>query len=205
MNLRNAEIMWLAWKITGDPKYAADFNFEWAFTMHPPQARWPGYGLRQTRAPNKPDGSDGAGYLAESGGGAPGFDAEYTMTQLDTATAMWVLSHDQRWLRLMNLFFNQLRPRISSSFMLDALGGARHNHLTPFYSAGLAVLYFSGRRRDLARLVPGDLAMLAVQFGNPGNYSSVNFYRGLSGWLGMIVLSRQHPNGFFPTPQHAHA
>jgi hypothetical protein len=195
VNLRNAAVMWLARQITGDPRYAADYEFEWRFALHPPQWRWRGFGLRVTRAPRRADGADGAGYLAESGGGAPGFDPEYTMTQLDGATSMWVLSHDRRWLRLMNLFFNQLRPHIDRSFTLDARHGARHDHVIPFYSAGLAVLYYSGDRPDLARLVPRDLARLSAEYSNPGNYTSQNFYRGLSGWLSMIVLHRQHPLG----------
>jgi hypothetical protein len=195
VNLRNAATMWLAWKITGDPQYQADYENEWSFTVSPPQARWPGFGLQLTRVPTKADGSDGAGYLAESGGGAPGFDPEYTMTQLDGATGMWVLSRDPRWLRLMNLLFNQLRPRLDSSFTLDATGGTRFSGKIPFYSAGLAVLYNSGGRPDLAALVPGDLARVEAEFTNTGNYTSQNFYRGLSGWLSMIVLDRQRPNG----------
>jgi hypothetical protein len=195
VNLRNAATMWLAWKITGDPQYEADYENEWNFTMSPPQTRWPGFGLQLTRVPTKADGSDGAGYLAESGGGTPGFDAEYTMTQLDGATGMWVLSRDPRWLRLMNLFFNQLHPRLDGSFTLDATGGTRFSGKIPFYSGGLAVLYNSGDRPDLAALVPGDLARLEAEYTNTGNYTSQNFYRGLSGWLSMIVLDRQRPNG----------
>jgi hypothetical protein len=195
VNLRNAAVMWLAWRITGDPAYAADYEREWQFALHPPQGRWPGFGLHLTRAPRRADGADGAGFLAESGGGVPGFDPEYTMTQLDGATSMWVLSHDRRWLWLMNVLFNQLRPRIDRSFMLDGRGGSRHNHRIPFYSAGLAVLYYSGDRPDLGRLVPRDLARLCAEYRNTGNYTSQNFYRGLSGWLSMIVLTRQHPDG----------
>jgi hypothetical protein len=195
VNLRNAAVMWLAWQITGDPVYVADYETEWRFALHPPQSRWRGFGLRITRIPRRADGADGAGYLAESGGGAPGFDPEYTMTQLDGATSMWVLSHDRRWLWLMNLLFNQLRPRIDRTFTLDATRGSRHDHRIPFYSAGLAVLYYSGDRPDLGRLVPGDLARLSAEYRNRGNYTSQNFYRGLSGWLSMIVLARQHPGG----------
>ena len=195
VNLRNAEVMWLAWKLTGDITYQQYYEQEWAFTMAPPQTRWPGFGLHLTTAPSKLDGSDGAGYLAEAGAGAPGFDAEYTMTQLDTATAMWVLSHDSRWLRLTNLLFNQIRPRIDQSFTLDASGGTRFSGKIPFYSGGLAVLYHSGDRPDLQPLLAGDLSRLLSEFRNTGNYSSVNFYRGLSGWLGMIVLDRQWPGG----------
>jgi hypothetical protein len=195
VNLRNAAVMWLAWKITGDAAYQADYENEWSFTLSPPQTRWPGFGLQLTRAPTKADGSDGAGYLAESGGGTPGFDPEYTMTQLDGATSMWVLSHDPRWLRLMNLFFNQLRPRLDGSFTLDATGGTRFSGRIPFYSGGLAVLYDSGDRPDLAPLVAGDLVRLEAEYTNTGNYTSQNFYRGLSGWLSMIVLDRQRPGG----------
>jgi hypothetical protein len=197
-NLRQAGLAWMAWKITGNPKYQTDFVNEWNFTLDPPQPRWSGFGLHLTRVPTRSDGADGAGYLAEADqqdGGSPGFDPEYTMTQLDTATQMWVMSHDARWLRLMNLFFNQLRPRINSSFILDATGGSRHSLLIPFYSGGLAVLYHSGDRPDLAGLIPSDLASLESQYTNTGNFTSQNMYRGLSGWLGMIILDYQHPGG----------
>jgi hypothetical protein len=196
INLRQAGVMWMTWKITGDAQYEADFKSEWAFTMDPPHARWPGFGLHLTRVPARADGSDGAGYLAESGGRRPGFDPEYTMTQLDTATNMWVVSRDPRWLRLMNLFFNRLRARIkTSTFMLNATGGTRKSLVLPFYSGGLAVLYASGDRPDLAGLVPRDLAHLEALYLDPSNFDSANFYRGLSGWLSMIVLAHQRPQG----------
>jgi hypothetical protein len=195
VNLRQAGVMWMTWKITGDSQYYTDFKDEWNFTLSPPQTRWPGFGLHATVWPTKADGSDGAGYLAESGGGVPGFDPEYTMTQLDTATNMYVVSHDSWWLWLMNMFFNQLRPRINSSFILDATGGTRRSLMIPFFSGGLAVLYGSGDRPDLASLIPGDLSMLESQYTNTANYTNANFYRGLSGWLSMIVLNLQRPLG----------
>jgi hypothetical protein len=198
VNLRQAEVMWLTWQITGEQQYENDYEAEWNFTMSPPQARWPGFGLRLTRVGLRPDGGDSAGYLAESGGGAPGFDPEYTMTQLDTATGMWILSHDPRWLRLMNLFFNQLRSRISSDFWLNATGGSRHSTVIPFYSAGPIVLYASGDRPDLARFVTGDLRAQQSWWANTSMSRNVNSYRGLSGWLSLMVLTVQKPNGLVP-------
>src|ERR1035441_6884684 len=112
INIRQTEVMWLAWQITGDHYFEQQYEDEWAFTMAPPQTRWSGYGLQLSVTPTDPDGSDGSGYLAESGGGTPGFDPEYTELQLDTATQMYVLSRESRWLRLVNLLYNQLKPRI---------------------------------------------------------------------------------------------
>lgn len=197
IQLRVTALMWMAWQITGHATYETDYVNSWNFTMNPPQARWPGYGINITRPPTKSDDSDGAGYLAESNqSDAPGFDPEYTMTQLDMATGMWTLTHDRRWLQLMNLFFNQLRSRINpTTFYLDGNGGTRESVVLPFFSGGLAVLYASGDRPDLASLVPGDLALLEHEFSYTPDFLSSNFYRGLSGWLGMIIANHQHPDG----------
>ena len=76
----------------------------------PAQPRWAGFGLHITRRPTRADGSNGRANRAESGGGKPGYDPEYTMTQLDNTTEMGILSRDPRYLRLMNLLLDQLLP-----------------------------------------------------------------------------------------------
>ncbi len=84
INLDEIELMYLAWRATGDPALHAAYDEAWSFTLHPPQDTWPGCGLVTLRAPRQVDGSDGAGYLTETGAGGTGFDPEYSSLQLDT-------------------------------------------------------------------------------------------------------------------------
>src|SRR5205085_5024222 len=80
-----------------------------------------------TAAPARSDGSDGAAYLTESGASGPGYDPEYTMLQADVATRLFWANGDPRALRLMNLFMNQIRPRIdTTAWTIDTSGGSRH-------------------------------------------------------------------------------
>jgi hypothetical protein len=195
VQLHQVEDMWLAWQITGAERFHVAYEAEWTFTISPPQSRWGGFGMQITRAPSRPDGSDGSGYLAESGGGAPGFDPEYTMLQLDYATSLWVLTHEQRYLWLANLLFNQLQPLVNSSGILNATGGTRRNDMLPFFSMGSVVLLDSGDRPDLAQFVATQLPEVTSQYESRSIYGNLNFYRGLSIWLSVPLLFEQWPNG----------
>jgi hypothetical protein len=148
-----------------------------------------------THVPHRQDGSDGAGYLTESSGGSPGFDPSYTMAQLDTATELYVLTRDPRYLRLMNLLFNQERARINSAYTLNATGGSRKNLHTAFMSAGPAVLVLSGSRPDLVSFWSGQLRRIDVEYRTAMTYSEINYYKGLSSWLLDPVLALQWPHG----------
>jgi hypothetical protein len=198
VNLRQTEVMWLAWAATRQQRFLDAYNSEWAFTISPPQSRWRGYGLHYTRTPTLADGSNGSGYLAESNGGTPGFDGNYTDAQLDTATDLYVLTHDPRYLRLMNLEFNQLRPLISASWILDALNGSRDSFMDPFNNPALSVLAASGDRPDLVPAVTSQLASVATAYSQAAGYTSVNFYKGFESWLSMPLLNRQWPAGMAP-------
>lgn len=198
VDLRQTEVMWLAWTITHERRFLSTYNAEWAFTTAPDHKRWPGFGLRITRRPSRSDGSDGSGYLAESGGGAPGFDPAYTGAQLDTATDLYVLTRDPRYLRLMNLLFNQLRPLISADWILNATRGTRTSYMTPFMSAAVSVLAASGDRPDLAPSVARQLALVEAQYTGAKAFTHVNFYKGFEGWLSMPLLNRQWPQGMAP-------
>lgn len=200
IQLRLAEDMWLAWKITGFGRFDVAYEHEWTFAMSPPQTRWPGFGLHITKSPARADGSDGSAYLAESNGGTPGFDPMYTMTQLDTATSMWILSRDPRDLRLMNMLLNQLLPRVSSMWTLDATGGTRKDTVLPFYDVAPEVLFADGDRPDLALGATLQLWRLEVEFTNTGDYDNPNYYKGLSGWVSMLLLNNQWPNGIVASP-----
>lgn len=191
INLRQTEVMWLAWVATGNPRFRAEYQREWRFTISPPAGRWHGYGLRVVHDPTQADGDNGAGYLAESGGGAPGFDPNYTMVQLDTATQLYVLTRDPRYVRLMNLLLNQERSRVNSSFTLNATGGSRKSFDTPFMSAAPAVLVLTGQRPGLTDFWLGQLRVIDDQYRNAMHYTLMNFYRGITTWLLMPELTLQ--------------
>lgn len=195
INLRETEVLWLAWAITHKRWFRDQYDREWAFTIDPPQQRWPGFGLHLVVAPRQRDGSDGKAYLAESGGAMPGFDPSYTMVALDTATELWVLTHDPRYLRLMNLLFNQLRPHVSASWLLDGSGGTRKNDTIPFMSCALPVLAASGERPNLLAVVSSQLAVIESQYEASETYTHPNFYKGLAEWVSIPLLDQQWPRG----------
>jgi len=195
VNLRQTEVMWLAWEITGQTKYYADYQQEYRFTMTPPVPRWSGYGMHLDTAPTAPLGANGAGYLTESDGDSPGFDPSYTMVQLDTATSLYVLTHAQRYIWLMNVLLNQLRPLVSSSYVLNAHNGTRKDDITAFLTAAPFMLLMSGDRSDLSRYWVGQLGAIHNQFVWAEGYSSAGFHLGLSNWLALPMLYVQHPDG----------
>lgn len=201
VNLRQTEVMWLAWASTKEQRFWTAYEQEWAFTIAPPSPRWAAYGLRLTVTPTRPDGSDGSGYLTESNGvDTPGYDPSYTMGQLDTAAELYVLTRERRYLLLMNLFFNQLRPRIGANYYLNATGGTRRNDMVPFLSAGPEVLVSSGERRDLTGFWLAQLGAIHYQYGAAMKYGGVNFYKGTSGWLSVPVLAAEWPHGMLSAP-----
>jgi hypothetical protein len=187
INLAYAEVMYLAWRVSGQQRFADAYEAEWAFLNNPPTPRWSGYGLVLTKLPTAASGCDGAGYLTESGSGAPGFDPEYTQLQLDTASSLFVLSHDARVLRLMNLLLNVELPRVSSTFTLDATGGSRHSLYTAFMTSGLAVQVNYGRS-DLASLLPAQTDRIISEYATYMVYTHRNYYFGLSRWLTPLTL-----------------
>jgi hypothetical protein len=191
VNLRQTEVLWLAWSATHQQRFLDAYESEWSFTISPPRPRWDGFGLHISRQPTRADGADGAGYLAESGGGAPGFDPSYTDAQLATATDLYVLTRDSRYLRLMNLLFNQLRPRIDSSWTLDATGGTRESYREPFMNQAVSVLAASGDRPDLVSGVSGQLRRVETEYAGAETFTNVNYYKGLEGWISMPLLDRQ--------------
>ena len=178
--LGNALTMALAYRLTGNPTYQAAYEQALAFAITPEQVRWPGRGLVYTAIPNRSDGSDGAAYLTEAGAGGPGYDPEYTMLQADVATRLFWATGDPRALRLMNLFMNQIRPRIdTTAWTLDTSGGTRHpqaNRTVGFYSPVLAVLAWQGGRDDLTPLVSSQIAMIDQGFRSSLTYTSDGMY-----------------------------
>ncbi len=198
VNLRQTEVLWLAWAATGNRRFWNAYQREWTFTISPPGPRWSAYGLKYTRVPTVADGVDGAGYLAESGGGTPGYDPSYTMAQLDTATELYVLTRSPRYVRLMNLLFNQERPRINRAFTLNATDGTRKNDDIPFLTSAPGVLVLTGQRPALRSFWLGQLKRLRHEYLGATVYTAPDYYKGLSGWLMMPVLALQWPDGLGP-------
>ncbi|MDQ6805696.1 MAG: hypothetical protein M3065_12175 [Actinomycetota bacterium] len=195
-NLRYTEVEWLAWAVTHQQRFLTAYNNEWQFTIAPPQQRWTGFGLHMTRVATRADGSNGAGYLAESiFQQTPGFDPSYTMVQLDTATDLYVLTRDPRYLRLMNLEFNQLRPLVNSGWILNARGGSRKDDMVPFVTGAVTVLAASGDRPDLVGRVSSHMSFVEGAYRQLVDITSPNFYKGFESWLAIPLLDREWPQG----------
>jgi hypothetical protein len=195
-NLRYTEVMWLAWAVTHEQRFLTAYNSEWQFTISPPQPRWAGFGLHITKIPTRADGSNGAGYLAESiFQQTPGFDPSYTMVQLDTATDLYVLTRDPRYLRLMNLEFNQLRPLVNSGWVLDAMGGSRKDDMVAFVTGAMSVLAASGDRPDLVGKVSSQISSVEATYRQLAHITSPNYYKGFESWLAIPLLNREWPQG----------
>jgi hypothetical protein len=188
---------WLAWAITGKQRFRDAYELSWQYTIHPPQSRWPGYGLQLTRTPSGAKGDVGAGYLAENGGSGPGFDPEYTAVQLDVASRAFLLSGDPRFLWLSNVLWNQISPRVNRhSWTFDARGGTRRSHLDMLTTPAIAVLATAGHRADLMQSLDAQtqIAMYTTYLGNARqNWGNESLYRGYGGELGTALLALASP------------
>jgi hypothetical protein len=193
INLQITELLYDAWQATGSPTLRANYDASWAFLLHP-GSRHPGFGLHVTRPYHRPDGSDGSGYLAESGGGAPGFDADYTQLQNDEAARLYVDSRDPRALLLVNLLTNQLLRRRTAAWLLDTSLGSRHpaaHRFIPFTTSALAVLAWLAGRRDLRRHLPGQLRQVRLTMCGGLTYSSANLYRAMGNEVSVLLRAAQ--------------
>jgi hypothetical protein len=192
LNLGDVELLYLAWRATGESRFQTAYETAWSFVLQPPQDRFPGDGLHIVKEPSSPDGSDGAGYLAENGPGGVGFDAEYSELQLDVACRLYLLSGDPRALRLANLLVNMLLPRVGADWLLDTSGGTRHtepNRKVPFLTSALAVLGWRAGRGDLAGLVTSHLAATTTQYGFAWNQTNDVFRRALGNDVSVIAMA----------------
>ena len=191
INLGNTTLFYLAWKVSGQKRFLTDYETSFEFMLSPP-SRWEGFGLKLDRTPKRSDGADGKGYLAESGGSAPGFDAEYTHLQADIAARLYVVSHDLRALRLLNLIVNKLLERVDPGWALSTAGGTRHQvagRRIPFTTPALAVLVTSGSRPELAPRLARQLGRIEREFRGALTYSHRNMYRGLGNEVAVILQS----------------
>jgi hypothetical protein len=192
INLGNAELFYLVWKATGNPVFDAAFEQAWSFALNPTRPQWSGYGLVIVKAPQRGDGSDGAGYLTESGGGGTGFDTEYTELQLDVVSRLYLLSGDPRVLRVANLLVNVLQPRIRPGWMLNTSEGTRHTEPTrevPLITSAFAVLGLHGGRKDLVRFIAPQFAALEATYGQSWNDYGAVYRRALGNDVSVIALA----------------
>jgi hypothetical protein len=136
--------------------------------------RWKGYGLMETKVPTNSSCSNGSGYLTEKGSGAPGYDPDYTDFQLSLASELYILTNKSPTvLCLANLLANQQLQHIDNDgitgsnngmpyedtttngcssngpWVLDALGGSRHNLCQGDFISGFITLAWIGGRTDL--------------------------------------------------------
>lgn len=200
INLGNAELFYLAWRVTGEQRFRRVYQQALSFALHPPQTRWAGCGLVVVKQPTRADGADGAGYLTERGAGGTGFDPEYTELQLDVASRLYLLSGDPRVLRLANMLVNMLLPRIDSSFMLDTSGGTRHpepNREVPLITSAFAVLGLDGGRADLVPLILPQLKELEAAYAQPDNDYGDVYRRALGNDVAVIALAPSAPERHF--------
>jgi hypothetical protein len=193
INLQVTELLFFAAHATGAGSLRTSYNESWSFLLHP-GARFPGFGLHLTRPYTRPNGSDGSGYLAESGGGAPGFDADYTQLQADEAARLYVFSRDPRALLLLNLLANQLLGLRRDGWLLDTSHGTRHpesNRRIPLTTSAIAALAWFGGRADLTPDLPGQIRELRLTMCGGLTYSSVNLYRAMGDELSVILRAAQ--------------
>jgi hypothetical protein len=199
INLGYTEFLWLVWQATGESQFEQAYNASWSFTMDPPQSQFPGCGWVTVQAPTQADGSDGSGYFAETGAGGTGYDADYSSTQLDTASRLYLLSGDRRALRVANMLINMEMPRVNTStWMLNTSDGTRHtqaNRYDGFMTSSFAVLGLNAGRSDLTSYILPELEQEETWFPQPGQADSGVFRRAFGDSVSVIALAAagSHP------------
>jgi hypothetical protein len=118
----------------------------------------------------------GAGYLAEKGAGAPGYDTHYTGLQADYAAELYAVSHDPGALWLLKLLYNQLMKRVTlSTLTIQAGGGSREtapNQQGHFGACALPVVAFATHNQQLLTLSLRQLGLVKVDFLNYAKYGN---------------------------------
>ena len=147
----NALVMALAARLTGVAKYATYYRTAMAFAVAPPQTKWAGFGFVTTLDGGRADGQDSRGYFTEAASDrVPGFDAEYTMLQVDMLSRIYLVNRDPSVLRMINMTTNILLPRVDKlTWRMDTSGGTRRpqeGREFPFDTAALSLLTNIGGR-----------------------------------------------------------
>jgi hypothetical protein len=163
-------------RITGDPVFRSAYGRALSFALRPTGARWAGFGLVVTRRPQRRDGSDGAGYLAEKGPtGPPGFDPHYTGVQAAEAAKLFAVVPSPATQRLLNLLVNQEMKAVNRRTLVITNGrGTRRpfpEGTGPFESPCIPVAALLAGRSDLAPLVLHQVSLATVDFHNYAAYA----------------------------------
>jgi hypothetical protein len=193
INLGFTEFLWMVWHATGETRFLNAYNASWQFTMDPPKAKFPGDGWVTVKSPSDPSGSDGRGYFAEAGSGGTGYDAEYSMLQLDVASRLYLLSGDNRALKAANMLMNMEMPRVNThSWMLQTSDGSRHtetDRYVGFQTSAFAVLGLHAGRTDLLQYVMPELQQDEVWYPQPEQADSPVFRRAIGDSVSVIALA----------------
>jgi hypothetical protein len=187
---------------------AADEEYEGCvdFLCHPEATgpRWRGHGLRLETPPRRRDWHDAVGYFSEyeglRGGGRPCFDGEYIQLQLDYVIRLWLLTREDRFLRLSNALINALLPLTDRvTWQADCRGGSRRDQIIPFWNASLVTLALHDDRADFTDQDLHSQFTIAIEaeYRRRAASSSVDDYvlRGYGLTLLSIMLASTAPQG----------
>ena len=117
VNLRQTEVMWLAWVATQQPTLPHRLRLRVVHGGSPKPARaGQASAFTSPARPVEPTDSAVQGFRPSPAVAHPDSIRNYTDAQLDTATDLYVLTRDPKYLRLMNLLFNQLQPLIDPTW-----------------------------------------------------------------------------------------
>jgi hypothetical protein len=198
INLGYTLVTYLAWRILGDAKYDWREVLQDAKTPAPHSGGDPTrpYGLVVETSPSWPLGSDGVAFFTEQKqpGWPVGYDGEYTMVQLDVLTRLALLTGDPDVTLLASQLLNKTLERTNlTTWIVDCANGTRHT-ATPWdrllLSPAMHVL------KTLGRSIPDDV-LLSHWAAVEAEYRSgpimlrpsVNYYKGLGGWVGLVALN----------------
>jgi hypothetical protein len=120
----------------------------------------------------------------------PGFEADYKMLQADIASRFYLRTGEARYLRLVNLFMNQLRPQVDKkTWILGATSGSRRTHKMPRYTCGLAVAAWQGGRQEWRNLISDQFQVVAREYrgGARQGWFSLALYRSLATNLTVLM------------------
>jgi hypothetical protein len=193
INLAYAATLYVTYLATGDSEFRTLFRRQLRFATDPPKGRWSDRGLETPRRPTRSDGSDGRGYLTETGPGGTGYDPEYTYVQLDVLSRLYLLSGDREVLRLLNLLANQTLRNVDAKWNLLTTG-TRHpepNRYVPYTTSALLVLDRLGGNRRLQDSVAPQVARTLDLYRSATTFSHPNIYRSVDSQLGTLMLAME--------------
>lgn len=195
--LANTLTMYVAWRLSGQRRFARAYAKAWRFALRPPQPRWRGFGLHVVSGPKRPGGAGGAAYLGEwNGQDAPGYDPEYTAVQADVAARLLLLSGEPRVRRLTNLLWGMVSRRVDNDWMLDTSNGTRHTDASrkvPMLSAAPAVLAVRAGRSKIEEQLPAQVAGAERFLLQTRRYSNPDSLKALGGRLGTALMALERP------------